>query len=81
MKLLFFSSDSAEVRQLGAELTEAGIACEVRNGVAVVGPAGTPVHAEVWIQNDQDLHQAFLLCVRLGVGFARRPHRAAVSEF
>ena len=51
------------------------------NAISAAGPAGTPVHAEVWIQNDQDLHQAFLLCVRLGVGFARRPHRAAVSEF
>jgi len=81
MKLLYFSSDSAEVRALGAELTGAGIPCEVRNGVAVVGPAGTPVHAEVWIENDQDWHQAFLLCVREGVGFAKRPHRAPVSDF
>ena len=70
MKMLFFSSDKSEVTQVSQEFTQAGIPCEVRNGS---GPNGKPRDAELWIQNDRDCHRAFLLCVQLSIGFAKRP--------
>ena len=73
MKMLFFSADSDEVADVGKEFQEAGIPCEVRNGLRGPDATAKPGHAELWIQNDQDCHRAFLLCVRLGVGFAKRP--------
>jgi len=76
MKMLFFSSDEAEVEQVTRELVEAGIPCEVRDGLAA---NGDPPDAEVWIRNDQDCHRAFMLCVQLGIGFARRPADAVLD--
>ena len=69
MKMLFFSSDSAEVRQVSNEFTQAGIPCEIRNEGRV---RGTFREAELWIHNDSDCHRAFMLCVQLNIGFARR---------
>lgn len=70
MKMLFFSSDGSEVDQVSREFTQAGIPCEVRNGKARNGH--TP-DSELWIRNNRDCHRAFMLCVQLGIGFARRP--------
>jgi hypothetical protein len=70
MKMLFFSSDNAEVEQVSRELLGAGIPCEVRGGLRV---NGEPPDAEIWIRNDRDCHRALMLCVQLGIGFARRP--------
>ncbi len=69
MKMLFFSADNAEVEQVGREFTHAGIACEVRNHRY---RWSNPPEAELWIRNDRDCHRAFLLCVQLGMGFAKR---------
>jgi hypothetical protein len=70
MKMMFFSADNAEVAQVGAELTQAGIPCEVRNGA---GYHGKSTDVELWIRNDRDSHKAFMVCVQRGIGFARRP--------
>ncbi len=70
MKMLFFSSDNAEVEQVSREFTQAGIACEIRDGS---NHQSRPAEAELWIHNDRDCHRALLLCVQLGIGFARRP--------
>ena len=78
MKMLFFSSDRAEVDLVRKELVQEGIPCEVR--CAEVAPtadcrsglSGHPADAELWVLKDQDAYTAFLLCVRLGIGFAKR---------
>ncbi len=70
MKMLFFSSDSTEVQQVSQEFTQAGIPCEIRNPGLV---RGVFRDTELWIRNDRDCHRAFMLCVQLGIGFARRP--------
>jgi hypothetical protein len=70
MKMLFFSSDDSEVQQVSREFIHAGIPCEIRSGHL---PSDRPAEAELWIQNDRDCHRALMLCVQLGIGFARRP--------
>ena len=75
MKMLFYSSDGPEVELVGKEFKDAGIACEVRKGPALKGATPHPPQAELWIQNDKDCHRAFMLCVQLGVGFAKRAAR------
>jgi hypothetical protein len=82
MKLLFFSPDDSEVLQLGKELVQAGIPCEVRcGGSGATGYSnGHGPEAELWIRNDKDSHRAFLLCVQLGAGFAKRPRRRSRIE-
>ena len=80
MKLLFFSSDGSEVREVGKEFCDAGIPCEVRNGDVLQEVSGDPSYAELWIQNDQDCHRAYMLCVQLGVGFASRRGKKSAIE-
>ena len=75
--MLFFSSDGTEVEQVSREFTHAGIACEVRHGRR---KSGTVPDVELWIRNDADCHRAFLLCVQLGIGFAKRPAEQAELE-
>jgi len=70
MKMLFFSADNAEVQNVSREFIHAGIPCEIRNGIM---PKDCPAEAELWIHNDHDCHRALMLCVQLGIGFARRP--------
>ena len=65
MRIVFFSSDRLEVERIGQEFDRAGIPCIVREG-------GLVKEAELWIKKDKDLHRAFLLCVQLSVGFAKR---------
>jgi hypothetical protein len=72
MKMLFFSSERAEIELVHKDLIEAGISCEVRNATVTEGICPQATDAEVWIQNDRDSHRAWMLCVELGVGFARR---------
>jgi hypothetical protein len=77
MKMMFFSSDDEEVAQVSRELNLAGIPCEIRNGVPSRGHAAD---AELWIRNDRDCHKAFMVCVQLGIGFARRPAEPVEAE-
>ena len=76
MKMLFYSSDGAEVELVSKRFLDAGIPCEIRNGPF---PAPNDSHGsdtELWIRNDKDCHRAFMLCVALGLGFARRKEKA-----
>jgi len=75
MKLLYFSSDVAEIQRLSDELLEAGIPCEVRTGPVPKGEPLGSAHAELWIQNERDAHRATMLCVELGAGFAKRTRK------
>ena len=81
MKLLYFSSDSVEVEQVSREFVEAGIPCEVRIGFEARGAVAHSCSAELWIRNDQDSHRALMLCVELGVGFAKRPAIPHINGF
>ena len=79
MKMLFYSSDGTEVELVGKEFTQAGIPCEVRSPhPKKVSPA--PADAELWIHDDHDCHRALMLCVQLGIGFSKRPEKAAEVE-
>jgi hypothetical protein len=71
MKLLFYSSDDREVIHVQEEFNQAGIPCEVRHGQSLK-VLHQPPCSELWIRNDRDCHRALMLCVQLGVGFARR---------
>jgi hypothetical protein len=70
MKMLFFSADKSEVENVKREFAQAGIPSELRTGS---GKRGASPDVELWIKNEQDCHRAFTLCVRLGIGFAKRP--------
>ena len=76
MKMLFFSADNAEVEEVSREFEHASIPCEVRN---TRFECCTP-ESELWIRDDRDCHRAFMLCVQLGVGFAKRPPHAELDE-
>ena len=71
MKMLFFSSDFTEVEHVSREFTQAGIPCEIHKHP--ITKSGRKLDSELWIQNDRDCHRALMLCVQLGIGFARRP--------
>jgi len=72
MKMLFFSSEPAEIEEVRKSCIDAGIACEVHGQAPAEGPVCKNGDTELWIQNDLDSYRAWLLCVKLGVGFARR---------
>jgi hypothetical protein len=72
MKMMFFSSERAEVERLRQELKTAGMPCEVRESGVVEGIYANAPDVELWLQNDDDYYWASMLCVRLGLGFARR---------
>ena len=74
MKMLFFSSDVSEVRQVSNEFTLAGIPCEIRSTPITRAESIHAASSELWIRNDRDCHRALMLCVQLGMGFSRRPH-------
>jgi len=69
MRMFFFSVDGSEVQQVGRELVHEGIPCEIRSGLAV---SPTACETELWVQNDNDCHRAFMICVQRGIGFAKR---------
>lgn len=77
MKMLFFSADKSEVENVKREFAQAGIASEIRSGP---GKLGASPEVELWIKNEQDCHRAFTLCVRLGIGFAKKPGRPVEVE-
>ncbi len=70
MKIVFFSSDRLEVQRVSQELLAASIPCEVREGFARDDFPNLP--PQLWIQEDGDLHRAFMLCVERSIGFAKR---------
>lgn len=72
MVMVFFSSDPAEVERVRKHLTVAGIANEVRPGVAVKGVYPAVPEQEVWVKADQDCSRAFAVCVQCHAGFAKR---------
>jgi hypothetical protein len=77
MRLIFFSAEHAEVELVHQELTAAGIACEIHEGCGFLPDVVSgKTESEVWILNEEDSHRAVMLCVQLGVGFAKRGHKA-----
>ena len=79
MKLLYFSTDDREVAHVGKEFSQAGIACELRHGESSQA-LNQPACTELWIRHDRDCHRALMLCVQLGVGFARRAPRKSFID-
>src|SRR5438094_58546 len=73
MKMLFFSADRLEIKIVSQAFSEAGIACETRESGLGRALFPDPGEAELWIQNDEDAYKALMLCVELGIGFAKRP--------
>lgn len=80
MKMVFFSSDGAEIETVSQEFTQAGIACEIRKGLAPSRRQQKQPQAEVWIRNDKDCHRALMLCVQLGIGFSKRPDKSSLLD-
>ena len=78
MKMLFFSADRTEVEQVSREFVQAGIPNEVR---AASTKRGASQEVELWIKNEQDCHRAFALCVRLNIGFAKRPAQTVEASY
>ena len=71
MKMIFFSRDRLEVQRVSQELVAASIPCEVREALAKDTLPNLPA-PQLWIQEDGDLHRAFMLCVEHKIGFAKR---------
>lgn len=72
MKMLFFSSEEAEVELVCRELTGAGLNCEIRRSPVPEGSPNSSGSGEVWIHKDKDCHHALVLCVERGIGFSKR---------
>lgn len=77
MTLLFFSPDDSEVQGAAQNLLQAGIPCEIRAGPFPDGMFAHPFESELWVRNDGDSYRALMLCVELGIGFAKRAVKAA----
>jgi hypothetical protein len=77
MKMLFFSADKSEVDHVSQEFAHAGIPSEVRISS---GKRSASRDVELWIKNERDCHRAFTLCVRLRIGFAKRPQLAEAES-
>src|SRR2546423_1161851 len=71
MKLLYYSPDDLEIEEVSKQFANAGIACIVRHSAVCHGEPKAGC-AELWIRHDRDTHKAMMLCVQLGVGFAKR---------
>ena len=72
MKMVFFSRDRLEVQRVSQELVDASIPCEVREGLVASDALPNLPAPQLWIQEDGDLHRAFMLCVEHKIGFAKR---------
>jgi hypothetical protein len=72
MKLLYYSPDDLEIAEVSKQFAQAGIPCVVRHSAICRGEEPNHACAELWIRNDKDTHKAMMLCVQLGVGFAKR---------
>ena len=55
MKILFSSSNSAEVGLLHSRLESEGIACEIRNEYLSPAMPGAPFDPELWVIKDEEL--------------------------
>jgi len=77
MKLLYYSPDDLEIAEVSKQFAQAGIPCVVRHSATCRGETN---HActELWIRHDKDTHKAIMLCVQLGVGFAKRSSEASL---
>jgi hypothetical protein len=80
MKMLFFSTERAELDVLCNDFVEAGIPCEIREGISKSGPVPGSQELELWILNDGDAYRALTVCVELGHGFAKRAHVQPLAE-
>jgi hypothetical protein len=78
MKLLYYSPDDLEIAEVSKQFAQAGIPCVVRHSAVCRGEEPNHACAELWIRNDKDTHKAMMLCVQLGVGFAKRDERIGV---
>ena len=72
MKMVFYSRDRLEVQFVSQELVAASIPCEVREGLVVRDALPNLSAPQLWIQEDGDLHRAFMVCVERSIGFAKR---------
>jgi hypothetical protein len=70
--MVFFSNDRLEVQRVSQELVTANIRCEVREGLVARDALPNLPAPQLWIQEDGDLHRAFMLCVERSIGFAKR---------
>ena len=70
--MIFFSADRAEVELVRKELTEAAIPCELHENNGAEGMVAMSYETELWLQHDEDANRAAMLCVQLGIGFAKR---------
>lgn len=77
MKLLYYSPDDVEIAEVSKQFASAGISCVVRRSAVCRGEP-TPSCSELWIRHDKDTHKAIMLCVQLGVGFAKRSSEATL---
>jgi hypothetical protein len=66
MKLLFSSSDHAEVERFRKTLAGAGIGCEIRQEPASPNMLGIASYPELWIQDDSDFRAASMLFATRG---------------
>ena len=80
MEMIFFSSDRAEIEVLREALAGVSIPSEVRDAGSAGGTVLNGSQTELWIQNDADSHRAVMLCVEMGLGFAKRPHSPKLVE-
>jgi hypothetical protein len=78
MKLLYYSPDDLEIAEVSKQFAQAGIPCVVRHSAVCRGEETNHTCAELWIRNDKDTHKAMMLCVQLGVGFAKRDEGISV---
>lgn len=72
MKLLYYSPDDIEIAEVSKQFAQAGIACVVRHSAVCRDEEPNHTCSELWIRNDKDTNKAMMLCVQLGVGFAKR---------
>ena len=72
MKMVFYSRDRLEVQRVGQELVAASIPCEVHEGLVARDDLPNLHAPQLWIQEDGDLHRAFMVCVEHKIGFAKR---------
>lgn len=77
MKLLYYSPDDVEIAEVSKQFATAGIPCVVRRSAACHDEPA-PSCSELWIRHDKDTHKAIMLCVQLGVGFAKRSSEATL---
>ena len=72
MKLLYYSPDDIEIAEVSKQFAQAGIPCVVRHSALCHDEQPDRACSELWIRNEKDTHKAMMLCVQLGVGFAKR---------